>query len=760
MTSLYFNNQSGTSESFHINQNDLSGHVITDQIKCIAHHDDAIIQYSFIDDTIRYFSINSTTAVVTMVVDGLDILCSSPSCDYTPTIRCTSSSASQDLATNKHEVQHAAVEITISFSIDNEFRPVFTHNSTLTVSIREDINITLNPQVEILNATDRDLGVCGQITYSIFSGNLEGKFRIDTQTGVITLISELDYEITPSYTLTVHALNTFCPRQLKAAARLFIQVINIDDELPIFIKHAYTFSYMEGSQPIDFVRLQCIDEDTPSENIKYGEAFTEWPFHVNLDTGLVSATQTLDYEHQSSYELQFQCYDLSHPEKPRDSAVVYVEVLPVNEHSPVLPRSSLSRTINNTIPTGTLIASNIPNTNAVFFIGATDQDRGLNHGKIEFKLSPKNNMEIMNEFFSLDSNTGNLTLIKSLQYFTCRNTSKSTISRLTIVVSVCNSHNGSCENLQIIMFVQHLANCGPNFSQTAYHIEVNESVVNGTKLERIVCSTLADSKGRVSTTITVISSDLDVKRHFRVDNDTMVVHRTLDYEQRKNFTFQIKCSDSSGNEPAYAEVNVTVMPANDNSPRFEVPFMFFNFSASKHFHVPYTIGQIQAVDNDKDLGNVISYRVLPGSDMASDADDGQYLHVDNAGFLTLIKSTSELKYPKLVALVEATDGVFSDQVLLVITIKTQTTDLSMNSSDNNASSGVRSTLVAIVVILLFSLLIVIIVSIVIICYYRQKQRKCILKFQKSVLEHKDSTSSLQLQRNQLQNNLVPANCFK
>ena len=45
----------------------------------------------------------------------------------------------------------------------------------------------------------------GEIIYSIDSGNGDGKFSIDSSTGQITVAGILDYDTTPSYTLTVQA---------------------------------------------------------------------------------------------------------------------------------------------------------------------------------------------------------------------------------------------------------------------------------------------------------------------------------------------------------------------------------------------------------------------------------------------------------------------------------------------------------------------------------------------------------------------------
>ena len=54
-----------------------------------------------------------------------------------------------------------------------------------------------------LTATDQDAG--DTVTYYITSGNADDRFAIDWTYGDILLMKELDYETTPSYTLTVEA---------------------------------------------------------------------------------------------------------------------------------------------------------------------------------------------------------------------------------------------------------------------------------------------------------------------------------------------------------------------------------------------------------------------------------------------------------------------------------------------------------------------------------------------------------------------------
>ncbi len=79
--------------------------------------------------------------------------------------------------------------------------PVF-ESSSYTFDVAEDAgNGTV---VGTVSATDPAMDT---VTYSITSGNGDGKFAIDDGTGEITVAAELDYESVPSYTLTVEASN-------------------------------------------------------------------------------------------------------------------------------------------------------------------------------------------------------------------------------------------------------------------------------------------------------------------------------------------------------------------------------------------------------------------------------------------------------------------------------------------------------------------------------------------------------------------------
>lgn len=70
----------------------------------------------------------------------------------------------------------------------------------------------------IVNATDPDLGAGGSVLYSFQPPSQF--FAIDSARGIVTVIRELDYEVTQAYQLTVNATVSQCPGPLVSTTCL------------------------------------------------------------------------------------------------------------------------------------------------------------------------------------------------------------------------------------------------------------------------------------------------------------------------------------------------------------------------------------------------------------------------------------------------------------------------------------------------------------------------------------------------------------
>ena len=120
------------------------------------------------------------------------------------------------------------VPVTIEIQSVNEFAPKLQHPDSIYVKIPE--NIAVGSKIVNINATDKDYGIDGQLTYSIFSGNEGNKFAINSNTGVITINNELDYETVVRYTLSVRVSDNAQPAQrLSTIAKVTIRLTNVND---------------------------------------------------------------------------------------------------------------------------------------------------------------------------------------------------------------------------------------------------------------------------------------------------------------------------------------------------------------------------------------------------------------------------------------------------------------------------------------------------------------------------------------------------
>lgn len=92
------------------------------------------------------------------------------------------------------------VKVTISVTDANDMHPYFTRNK-----IRAEINecTDIGDPVTKVSAKDEDAGINAEVTYSITYGNTPRRFRIDPDTGIITVAHRLDYEKEKEYTLII-----------------------------------------------------------------------------------------------------------------------------------------------------------------------------------------------------------------------------------------------------------------------------------------------------------------------------------------------------------------------------------------------------------------------------------------------------------------------------------------------------------------------------------------------------------------------------
>ena len=143
----------------------------------------------------------------------------------------------------------------------NEHTPQFTSSGTYTVNISE--RLALGHDVITVSANDQDTGSQGEVTYAITAGDAYGNFAIDSNTGIVELVSGLDYETTSQITLTVTATDGDSGSPLSAQATVTVNLVDYNDIYPECLPTLLTPTVLESASVGDVVVvLNCSDQDT------------------------------------------------------------------------------------------------------------------------------------------------------------------------------------------------------------------------------------------------------------------------------------------------------------------------------------------------------------------------------------------------------------------------------------------------------------------------------------------------------------------
>ncbi|XP_048060461.1 cadherin-23 isoform X2 [Megalobrama amblycephala] len=277
---------------------------------------------------------------------------------------------------------------------ENDNRPIFSQ-ALYNISLLE----STAPGTSLLQikATDNDIGTFGVVRY--YFSDEPDQFSMDTETGWVTLRDRLDYELMRRFTLTILARDGGGE---ETTGRLRINVMDVNDNAPIFQKEAYTGSLMENEQaPQQVVRARATDEDSPPNNILtysiiYASQFRSY-FSISVVEGyaVINVNRPLDYEQVPAglIFLTLMARDGGNPSL-NSTVPVTIELFDENDNP---PEFSLPSYIIN-------IPENIVAGATVLFVNATDLDASREFGQTSLIYSLQGSSQ-----FRLNTRSGEIT---------------------------------------------------------------------------------------------------------------------------------------------------------------------------------------------------------------------------------------------------------------------------------------------------------------------------------------------------------------
>lgn len=133
--------------------------------------------------------------------------------------------------------------VVVTILDENDNRPEFS-NSLFFASIEE--NMLPNSPVIQLNATDADISVNAEITYTVESSTPENHFGINPTTGQLYTLQLLDRENISEYLVTILATDSGVPA-LSTSVQVNVSVQDTNDLAPVFVGTPYLVQVEENS---------------------------------------------------------------------------------------------------------------------------------------------------------------------------------------------------------------------------------------------------------------------------------------------------------------------------------------------------------------------------------------------------------------------------------------------------------------------------------------------------------------------------------
>ena len=482
--------------------------------------------------------------------------------------------------------------ITVNILDVNDNAPFFNQPNCYSAAVLE--STSTGSSVAAVFASDLDTGANKQVKYSLLQDSACSNFVVNSTNGVITLVTQLDYESRSEHYCIITASDAGVP-SLSSKTCVKFTVININDNKPIFNPAQYNITILESKPVGSFVVRTIASDNDPNNVLIYTiqSGNTGNSFSINPLSGVITIQNPLDYENTKNYSLAISAVDNQTPQEVSNpNAMVYITVLEVNDNKPTFLENKYEKTIPENTGVGTSILQ----------VNASDNDHGILTNKFIF-IALENTDD-----FIINPSTGIITIARPLDY------ENQNLYELVAVVQDLGSPSLTGRTLVYIKITDVNDNA-PMFNPTIYNVRVSEKAPIATSLTQVFASDMDDGLNGLVTY--QISAGNDASK-FSINNSTGVITlvNSLNREDSVgNYNLTVSVSDrgsppENGNK---ATVLVSVVDVNDKEPVFVINEYTFNINEGVNSGT--VVGTVRASDDDiSSPNNDIDYSIVSSAD--------------------------------------------------------------------------------------------------------------------------------------------------
>ncbi|XP_017279259.1 neural-cadherin [Kryptolebias marmoratus] len=522
----------------------------------------------------------------------------------------------------------------------NDNAPAFAQ-PVYEVSVEEDKEVGF--VLITVTANDEDEGANAKLRYQITSGNTMGTFDVEPEVGTIFVAQPLDYEMEQHYELRLVASDG----KWENETLVVVQVVNRNDEAPVFSQTEYHASVMEEltQLPVFILEVSATDPDQEADQtaLRYslhGQG-AGGEFTIDEHSGRIYAQRRLDREERPAWRFLVLATDEGGLGLT-GFADVLLEVRDINDNAPFFPCPALE-------VEGCFVgqvAENSPADTSIMEMRAMDLD-DPNEGRnamLTYSIIKNIRNEINLNLFSINATTGTI-------YTVLRSLDRETEDKYLVVVEARDGGGLSGTGTATIM-VSDVNDHPPIFTQRAYSTQVTEDLeVNSEVL--VVSATDGDEGENAVVAFSIVGGDED--RKFFVETDKVnrrgmiKLKKRVDFEKlhERVFNLTLKAEDADFFSLAYCLVQVE--DSNDHAPVF-FPQFYESSAMLEDVPVGTIVTQVTASDLDSGQNGRFSYSISKESDPYN-----QFL-VDQSGWVVVAHPLDREKISQHRIMVLATDA--------------------------------------------------------------------------------------------------------
>ncbi|KAM7042526.1 uncharacterized protein M8220_007696 [Acridotheres tristis] len=332
-----------------------------------------------------------------------------------------------------------------------------------------------------------------------------------------------------------------------------VEITDVNDNAPSFKEVELEERISEMTAPGSrFPLPDAHDPDSGRNSLQSYELSGDEHFSLAVQAGpggdqrpeLVLA-KALDREEAAFHELVLRAMDGGDPART-GTARIRVKVVDANDNAPVFSQAEYTVRVTEDVPVGSTLVT----------VSAMDSDEGLN-GQVKYSLKKVSDMA--SNIFNLDSETGAITLLRSLDF------EEGDSYELEVQV---RDGGGLFDTAKVAITVKDINDNAPEISVSSALSEISEDALPGTVVA------LLHVEDRDSGANGEVRCSLDGDVPFRLEKSyedyyRVVTARELDREQVSEYNVTVRAAD--GGSPSLqssAVLALRVLDVNDNAPVF------------------------------------------------------------------------------------------------------------------------------------------------------------------------------------------------